>query len=142
MRRSGYLPGLLEPHLADDNTATTHFGGVTCRPALLFLRTMNEPSPGIEDCPFCGTAVRPGAIVCAACGAFKDKRMGCTGCLALLGAVVFAFGTLAMVALLLGAEHPGAKGFAIFAGLVYAGGTAFCYWALSRKRQLKWYRRM
>ena len=102
MRRSGYLPGLLEPHLADDNTATTHFGGVTCRPALLFLRTMNEPSPGIEDCPFCGTAVRPGAIVCAACGAFMDKRMGCTGCLVLLGAVVFAFGTLAMVALLLG----------------------------------------
>ena len=103
---------------------------------------MGEPGPVVEECPFCGATIRPGANVCAACGAFKDRRIGCTGCLALFGAVVFALGALVMVALLSEAEDLGAIGFAISAGLIYAGGAALCYWALSRKRRLKWYRRM
>ena len=68
--------------------------------------------------------------------------MGCTGCLALFGAVALALGAVAMAAVLLAVEHPGAKGFAVFAGLIYAGGAALCSRALSRKRRLKWYRRM
>lgn len=103
---------------------------------------MSEPSPEVEDCPFCGTAVRPGAIVCAACGAFKSKRMGCTGCLALIGAVAFALGALAMLVMF--AESPAHEAGApiAFVGLVYAGLAALCYRALARKRRLRWYRRM
>ena len=112
------------------------------RCALLSLRTMNKPSPEVEECPFCRAAIRPGAIVFAACGALKDKKMGCSGCLALIGPVVCTFGVFVMVTLFSETQHSGAAGFTIFAGLVYAGGAALCYWALSRRRRLKWYRRM
>ena len=92
--------------------------------------------------PVCGTTIRPGAIVCAAWGAFKDKRMGCTGCLALFGAVRFSIGVLIMVALVPESIDRGAMGFIVLGGLVYAGLAALCYWALAKKRRLKWYRRM
>ena len=112
------------------------------RCALLSLRTVNEPSPEVEECPFCGTAIRPGAIVCAACGAFKDKRMVRSGWLALIGLVVCTSGALVMVALFSGVEHPVSEGFIILSGLVYAGVAALCYGALAGKRGLKWYRRV
>jgi len=35
----------------------------------------------------------------------------------------------------------GKLGIAII-GLIYAGFAALCYWALARKRRLRWYRRM
>ena len=57
----------------------------------MFLRTMSAPSPGAENCPFCGAVVGPGAIACVACGAVKGRRMGCAGWLALIGAVFFAW---------------------------------------------------
>ena len=58
-----------------------------------------------------GNAAR--AIVCAACGAFKDKRMGRAGYLALIGWVVCTSGVLVMAALFSGVEHPVSVGFII-----------------------------
>ena len=113
-----------------------------CRFDLLFLRTRSEPSPEVEDCPFCGTTIRPGAIVCSACGAFKGKRMGCTGCLALIGAVLFSFGVLAMLVTFAGSQAQDSGGFVVFVGLLYAGLAALCCWALVRIRRQWWYRRM
>lgn len=109
---------------------------------MLSLRTVNEPRPEVEECPFCGTAIRPGAIVCAACGAFKGKRMGLSGWLALSGLVVCTSGALVMVALFSGVEHPVSVGFIILSGLIYAGVAALCYGALPGKRGLKWCRRV
>ena len=109
---------------------------------LLFLRTTGELGSGIEDCPFCGTTIRPGAVVCTACGAFKDKRMGCAGCLALLGAVLFSIGVLFVVALFPESIEQDAMGVFVIAGLFYAGLAALCFWAVATKRRLKWYRRM
>ena len=103
---------------------------------------MGEPGQESEECPFCGTTIRPGAIVCTGCGAFKDRRMGCTGCLALFGAVLFSIAVLIMAALFLESIDRGVMGFFVVGGLVYAGLAALCYWALAKKRRLKWYRRM
>ena len=109
---------------------------------MLFLRTTSEPEPVIEECPFCGTTIRPAAIVCAACGAFKDRRMGCTGCLALFGAMLFSIGVLFVVALFPESIEQNAMGVFVIAGLCYAGLAALCFWAVARKRRLKWYRKM
>ena len=84
----------------------------------------------------------PGAIVCTGCGAFKDRRIGCAGCLALFGAVLFSVAVLIMAALFPESIDRGAMGFFVFGSLIYAGLAALCYWALARKRRLKWYRRM
>lgn len=100
---------------------SVHAVGRTGRCGLLSLRAMSEPGPVLEECPFCGTTIRPGAIVCAACGAFKDKRMGCTGCLALFGAVLFSIGVLIIVVLVPESIDRGAMGFIVLGGLVYAG---------------------
>ena len=70
-----------------------------CEDDFLSLQTKSEPGPELEDCPFCQTPIRPGAIVCAACRAFKDRRVGCTGCLVLFGAVGFTIGVLAVAAM-------------------------------------------
>lgn len=102
---------------------------------------MGEAGPESEECPFCGTTIRPSAIVCSACGAFKDKRMGCTGCLALFGAAASSLGALVMAGVYPESAQDGKLGIAII-GLIYAGFAALCYWALARKRRLRWYRRM
>ena len=104
---------------------------------LLFLRTMGEAGPVTEECPFCRTTIRPGAIVCTGCGAFKDRRMGCTGCLALLSAVLFFIGALFMLALFPASMDQGTMGVIVIVGLVYAGLAALCYWALAWKTWLE-----
>lgn len=98
---------------------------------MLSSRTMSEPE--LEECPFCATTIRPGAIVCAACGAFKDKRMGCTGCLALVGAVAFTLGVLGVAAMFPHYGDEGGIATFVFAGLVYAVLAALCYWALGKR---------
>ncbi len=50
--------------------------------------------------------------------------MGCTGCSALIDAVVCAIGVLVTVAFVAEAQHAGMAGFTTFAGLAYAGGVA------------------
>ena len=68
--------------------------------------------------------------------------MGCTGCLALFSAVGFTIGVLAVAAMFPTYGDAGGIGVFLFAGLVYAGFAALCFWALARKRRARWYRRM
>lgn len=35
----------------------------------------NFAAPELEACPFCGTEIKQGAIVCIGCGAHKGRRM-------------------------------------------------------------------
>ena len=72
---------------------------------------------------------------CLNCGAYRDKRMGCTGCLALFGAVGLTIGFLAVATMFFEPMAQETAGFVVVLGLVYAGLAALSFCA-------RWYRRM
>ena len=72
----------------------------------------------VEECPFCRTALKTGATVCASCGANKRGNPGC-GCVVVLG--IAMFGLLAMGLLGDGEIGPalGAAGVALLLVVVF-----------------------
>ena len=96
---------------------------------------MAEP----EACPFCRTEINAGATVCAACGAFKDRRMGCLGGAFLFLAVMSSLGALGAM-LVRATGQVGNEGLVVAS--VYGLGAIICWLVFARRYRVNWFRRM
>ena len=91
-----------------------------------------------EECPFCRSAIKPGATVCAKCGANKREFSGC-GCVIALG---IALGIAMSGLFTMAAARDGDIGFAL-------GGAGVVLLLVALVRSVwryvtrpTWYRRM
>ena len=90
-----------------------------------------------EECPFCRTVLKEGAIVCPSCGANKREGPGC-GCVMALG---IAFGIVMSGLFAMAAVLDGEIGLALGAAGVTLLLVALIRWVWRREKRPMWYRR-